>query len=115
MSSPRATSWILAIAALYAPALIPLAGVGPLNECPHCVRIYLFWFPALPGAMLASPLRTVSEWLFITAALAFAACLAWALTRAWQGWNRTAGIALLVIAALLSAFNALAFAAALRI
>lgn len=114
MSTIRATNWIVALAALYAPALLPLAGIGPLNECPHCVRTYLLWFPALPGALLASPLRTISAWLFLAAALAIAAGLAWSLAHAWRRWPRRASIAALAAASMLSAFNALAFAAALR-
>lgn len=106
--------WVTALAALYLPALLPLAGVGPLTECPHCVRIYLFWSPALPGALIASPLRTISEWLHIAAALFITATFAWALAHIARRVPRAAGFALLAATAVLAAINALVFAAALR-
>lgn len=46
-------SLLRALLALWLPAVLPLL-FGPLTECGHCVRSYLFSLPILPGVLPAA-------------------------------------------------------------
>ena len=114
------------LAAIYGGQLAPFFA-GPLTECDHCVGNYLRFFPMVPGIVvghwLAEFLRdtipgakALSSDLFRFLVPGVLVCLAVLVTTLFL----TAKIrgrwrwAWLILLAALSAFNALAFSAALR-
>ncbi len=103
----------LALSVIYLPAFLPLLGVGPLRECPHCVETYLQWFPLVPTALPATLLQA-GEWVSVVVALAMILGWVFALERLLRTVRIRGRILLVLGTASVSAFSALAFSQALR-
>lgn len=103
----------MALGSLFVPPLLPLLGIGPLTECPHCVWNYLkiYWMAPLfaPFSMLASHDRLV-----LVAAVGGLIIWIAALIVAVRGRTVAMRAGMLVVSALFSAASSLGLAAGLR-
>lgn len=101
------------VASLLVPTAIPLAGIGPLVECGHCVRSYLAMFPIAPFVSLAALSGLRGSTSLVAAAVGLAAwlCAAWIVARRAR---RPVVIAFAATTCVMAAVGAFGTAALLR-
>lgn len=104
---------VLGLGAVYLPALVPLCGIGPLTECPHCVETYLQWLPLAPVLPTVAAFHTAGwvaglVWVMVVGALGVVALHA----LRWRGVGFI--VLTLGLVAIASGGMALGFASLLR-